>query len=259
MFDQELKAQLNSALGERLRAFMKCTVRLLVFWAFALVAYQAFLLPGFGRLYVFFVIVRTLVHLVWAVIWLLIWKLSVMRIDGLRDRLRSHGTRMHAGDMAGCWPQVTRDYKAAVKIVDGLWRTSHVSLVQAFSFAYNITVSTFVMGVSQAIDPTRPANGPLGVFIMVYHTIIMCVALFLWARINSRCVSMKRASESLLYLAREHLGTVCREDTLDHLCFLEAVEEIPCGVEIDGVGLVSFKYVTPLLRIISIGIPVMVG
>merc|ERR1712060_67425 len=89
--------------------------------------------------------------------------------------------------------------------------------------------------------------------------LIICVGMYSWAQINSRCSSTLRSKQSLLYLARQHLGEVHRSDFLDHACFLQSVEGLPCGVEVPLVGLVSMRYVGHVIRFVSISVPVIVG
>uniref|UniRef100_A0A7S2QPW5 Gustatory receptor n=1 Tax=Zooxanthella nutricula TaxID=1333877 RepID=A0A7S2QPW5_9DINO len=252
LLDEALIAELNLGSGAGLRQFMRIVARVLALAQLVAFWIQTTQVPGFGVEYTVMVLVMQVLFFVSTLVYVLLWKMAILRIDRLRDRIR-----LSSATMSGCWAQVTREYLAIVRFVDGMWRTSGFSLSYALIFAFDMIIVATVLAMTQ-VDDTR-ANLGFEVFMGLKFTLVTCVLFYLWARIPSQCSSSKHTVESLLYLGRQHLGKVGPQDVLDHLSFLHCLAGQTCGVEIPLVGVVTQRFVGPLIRVATVCASVIIG
>jgi len=144
-----------------------------------------------------------------------------------------------------------------VNLVDGMWRASGFSVANALICAFDMIIVAVVLAMVQGQQTREDLT--FEVFMVLRFTLPPCIFLYLWACIASRCLSSSHKEESLLYLARQHLGKVHPSDVLDHLSFLQCVAGLKCGVEIPFIGVVTDRFVGPLIRVASVCASVIIG
>jgi len=252
VFDEALRAELSLPSGDKLRRFMKCFSLGFALAQSAVMGMQTVLIPGFGVDYTLVLCVKNVCFYVSSVMFALLWKLSMLKINRLRDCIS-----LHSSSMTGRWARATREYQALVRMVDGMWRVSGLSVSYSLIFASNGVLVVMALAMATVDESRRQMT--FEIYFVAKHIIVTCVFLYYWALIFTQCNSSSHATESVLYLGRQHLGRVHPEDSLDHWGFLECVAGLKCGVEIPNMGVVSNRFVQPLIRFACVGVPVMVG
>jgi len=250
-FDEALRDELGIDSGERLCPFMK-TAAVVIGVLLSLLAAGHFFLRLFWSWHTsYFLLLLYPVAFVSHTIFLLVWKLNMLMIDDLRDRVRLDS---NAGP--GKWPRLAREYGTIVKRFDDLWRNSGLSAAYALLFVMDI----FLVALNAAFaEADTNYSTPESLVWICWHILEVCVGVYLWARVYTSCASTRHSKESLAYLARQHLSKLRRQDALENLCFLQCVEGVPCGVEVPLLGLISTRFVGPVIRIASVVVPVIVG
>eukprot|EP00449_Zooxanthella_nutricula_P022750 CAMPEP_0198530326 /NCGR_PEP_ID=MMETSP1462-20131121/26286_1 /TAXON_ID=1333877 /ORGANISM="Brandtodinium nutriculum, Strain RCC3387" /LENGTH=238 /DNA_ID=CAMNT_0044260199 /DNA_START=260 /DNA_END=973 /DNA_ORIENTATION=+ len=234
LFHRVVLEELASSDGARLRCFTAKTICLTALWtafslAFGLAWHITSSVLRLGFAAPFYLVVFTIVKFSAMTVLLLLWKLSVVRIDHLRDRVASHDANVRL-----IWRDVTREYKDVAAAIDEMWRKTGFSNAWALMSVSDLVEMGGILGTTKHY--TEDAWSYLSYFWVLSMSVALAIVVYCFTSINDKSVSAQHSTRSVLHIGRQHLGKVPPRHVMDHLCFLHCVEGLPCGVEIFGAG-----------------------
>merc|ERR1711920_684815 len=144
-------------------------------------------------------------------------------------------------------------------VIDEVWSRT------GFANAWALMSGSDLVMIGGILGTTKRYAAETWRYLLVSHywllsmSLSLAIVLFCFTSIHAQSVSVQRSKRSVLYVGRQHLGTVPPRHVEDHLCFLQCVEGMPCGVEVFGAGLVSNNYVMPAMRVAMAGVPLLVA
>merc|ERR1711972_317406 len=124
------------------------------------------------------------------------------------------------------------------------WRGSSFGTVVCVLIMLMYGVLSFMIPMAIAARPSW--TQAFTVCTCLRMAILIVAAMYMLARIHTRCTSRKHGSRSLLYVAQNFHGNVELDQVQSHRGFISAIKSVNCGFEFPGIGIVSMDLLAPL-------------